>query len=362
VLRRSSANGSAYVILAGVPPAHHFSSPAAFAAAVRREAPMRARRLWMEHGLAAAGRRGTPVLVGPWVSEIGFELLYWIPLLRRLLEHHGVAPGQVTAISRGGVGDWYLGVADHYVDIHDLVGLDEFRAAQAARVASAGDQKQLSVTAWDRRLRRAAAPAGAHWIHPLAMYSRLRYVWGAQAGVSELLRRCDYRRIPPPPEPGFALPERFVAAKPYFSDVLPDDPANRDAVRSLLLGVAEETDVVLLSTGLDLDEHAEPELIAHPRIHTLAERLRPSDNLAVQTRVMARSGGLLATYGGPSYLAGFLGLPSISLATTSVHNPRHLEAAGAAAQVLGAPAPALLDPRAPDALERSLQHLAPVLT
>ena len=31
-------------------------------------------------------RKPGPILVGPWLSEVGFELLYWIPLLRWIKE------------------------------------------------------------------------------------------------------------------------------------------------------------------------------------------------------------------------------------------------------------------------------------
>ena len=73
-------------------------------------------------------------------------------------------------------------------------------------------------------------------------------------------------------------------------------------MRDLLLALAEHEDVVLLTTGLALDDHAEPGAVAHPRIHGLGD-LAPRDNLAVQTRVLARARALVGTYGGPSYLA-----------------------------------------------------------
>ena len=294
------------------------------------------------------------MFVGPWLSEIGFEVLYWIPLLRALLERSNVRPAQVTAISRGGAGDWYAGLADGYVDVHDLMGRDEFLAAQRARVDSAGDEKQMQVTPLDRELWRRADAAGAVAIHPLVMYSRLRYWWAGEAGPDELCRRCDWQRFRAASAPSRPLPERFVAAKPYFSACFPDTPANQRFVCELLLEIAGRVDVVLLSTGLGLDDHAEAHLADHQWIHRLGD-LDARTNLAEQTRVIARADGLLSTYGGPAYLGSFLDVPTAGLASVANHNPRHLEAAQMAAAAMGTPPPVLVDVGQEGALARAAQ-------
>jgi hypothetical protein len=340
-----------------VPRPHHLSSPGAFAVAVRHESVLRVQRARMERGLARAGRSGADVVVGPWLSELGFEILYWIPLLRRLCERHGVTCRQVTAISRGGTSDWYAGVADGYVDVHDILALDEFRSVQERRIASDGGQKQLRVTAMDRRLWRAAATRGAVVVHPLVMYSRLRYYWAGEEGLDAVQRRCSWRPFATPPPPDRWLPERFVAAKPYFSDCFPDTPANRTVVRRVLTTLARDQDVVLLSTGLAIDDHDELDVLDHPRIHVL-DRLAPRDNLEVQTRVLARARAFVGTYGGPSYLATCLGIPSVGLAAVSNHNPRHLAAARRAAEAMGVRTPVLIDATARDAVQQTLHALS----
>ena len=43
-----------------------------------------------------------PIVVGPWLGEVGFELLYWIPFLRWALAEAGIAADRVTVVSRGG--------------------------------------------------------------------------------------------------------------------------------------------------------------------------------------------------------------------------------------------------------------------
>ena len=67
-----------------------------------RVAARAARRelVWRRHeaAVARAAREGQPLLVGPFLGEVGFELLYWIPLVRRLLAEHGVGRDGVTVL------------------------------------------------------------------------------------------------------------------------------------------------------------------------------------------------------------------------------------------------------------------------
>ena len=132
-----------------------------------------------------------------------------------------------------------------------------------------------------------------------------------------------------------------MAAKLYFSSCFPETPENRRAIADVLRELAEHVPVVLLTTGLGLDDHAEAELIDHPRIHSLA--LRPKDNLGVQTQVIAGAETLLATYGGPSYLGVLLGRPTVAVESLANHNARHLATVRHVADTLGSPAPRLVD-------------------
>src|SRR4051794_8053845 len=61
------------------------------------------------------------VVVGPWLSEVGFEALYWIPFLRWVKAAFRLDPARVVAVSRGGVASWYDGIAGRYVEIWDHV-------------------------------------------------------------------------------------------------------------------------------------------------------------------------------------------------------------------------------------------------
>src|SRR5688572_30907970 len=75
----------------------------------------------IERELAALARGRGPIVAGPWLSEVGFEALYWIPFLGWFEDRFRVDRERVVAVSRGGVGDWYGGVATRYVEIFDHV-------------------------------------------------------------------------------------------------------------------------------------------------------------------------------------------------------------------------------------------------
>ena len=76
----------------------------------------------------ARGRH--PIVAGPWLSEVGFEVLYWIPFLRWFEDRYRVDRERVIAVSRGGASSWYADVAGAYVDIFDHLDPETFAPAQ----------------------------------------------------------------------------------------------------------------------------------------------------------------------------------------------------------------------------------------
>ena len=48
------------------------------------------------------GRSGRPIILGPWLSETGFELLYWIPFLAWAKAYASLHDDQLIIVSRGG--------------------------------------------------------------------------------------------------------------------------------------------------------------------------------------------------------------------------------------------------------------------
>ena len=61
--------------------------------------------------LQKMARSDKPLIVGPWLSEVGFELLYWIPFLNWVKTYRHFDPERLIVVSRGGVAPWYRDIA-----------------------------------------------------------------------------------------------------------------------------------------------------------------------------------------------------------------------------------------------------------
>jgi hypothetical protein len=296
------------------------------ASALRREAEVRPAAWRTERAVAKAGRDGTPVLLGPFLGEIGYELEYWIPFLRRLLREHRIAPEQATVMTRGGAALWYRDFAANELDVLELLSPEEYLPQLEERRRRAGDLKQLRVGRFDRELVALARERLGDFtlVHPGLMFTRLRGLWFKDEPLETLGPRVEYRRLDVEPQELPVLPSDYVAVKAYFNEVLPATAETRAFLRAAIERLAETVDVLLLSTGLYVDDHEEW-ATESPRVHPIEHLLRPQDNLAVQTRLIAGARGLVATYGGFSYLGPFLGVPTRTFYSVEQTVPLHLE-------------------------------------
>ena len=309
------------------------------------------------------GAQGGAVVVGPWVSEVGFELLYWIPFVRWVLERRSIAPERVTVLTRGGAHCWYLGLAERHVEILDLMPPAEFRGCNEQRALSQGGLKQTLLSDMDAEILRRADDAlepDAELLHPEAMHALFRYFWTGRSSAAAVARRTRFAPIGPVRHTATAgLPERYVAIKAYHSAALPDTNGNRRFVADLVRGLCAQTTVVELSTETSVDEHAAVTLPDGCNVVRMDERFSARDNLEAQTAVVAGADALVSTYGGFSYLGSFVGVPSMALASVRNDNPRHLDMARAAARQLGTAPPAVHETGSAHALDDIVGGMRP---
>jgi hypothetical protein len=284
----------------------------------------------------AADRR--PIVAGPWHSEVGFEILYWVPFLTRIQEVHHIGRERLHVASRGGVASWYRNVSDSYAETFDYWGPTEFRERNAARKSRTGREKQDDISDDERALVAALGLVHPHLLHPMFMYHALAPFWTGQASYAAASAYLLFRPIAPPKVPErISLPEDFVAVKFYFNPSFPDTPSNRRFAPDVIARLAEERSVVLLNTGFRVDEH-EAVSVMSANVASIADHLMPRDNLEVQTAVVARARAFFGTYGGFSYVPTFVGVPSYSFYShPSQFNQRHLDAMKAASLELGIP-------------------------
>jgi hypothetical protein len=265
------------------------------------------------------GRSGRPIVVGPWLSETGFELLYWIPFLTWAKTYGNLDPEQLVVVSRGGAGPWYSHLTPHYEDVLSYYTPDEFRTRNEERIiAQRGRLKHMEVSDFDRDIiarvtakRRLKDPV---LLHPSEMYRLFEPFWFQRAPITLVEAFTQFVTIPPqePWTQRHLLPERYVAAKFYGNSALPDTAENRAFIASFLTELTQHVDVVLLNTGVRFDDHEDIPPQVRGRLHSIEHLMRPDDNLAVQTQVIRHAEAFVGTYGGFSYLAPLCGTDTLA--------------------------------------------------
>jgi hypothetical protein len=292
----------------------------------------------LERNLAAiAGSPGT-IVAGPWLGEVGFELLYWVPFLRWFARRFHVEPDRLLVVSRGGTAAWYRPFAAGYRETFDYLTPEEFRRRHDERIAANGEQKQTQVLAFERELLRELTTDvhNRSMLHPSTMYGLFNPFWWGHLGEAWVHAHAEYARLAVEPVAEFTAPSQpYTAVKFYFNECFPATDENRAFARRTLERLAASGPVVSLATGLRLDDHDGDDL-ASIGVHRLPGQLHPRDNLAVQTAAVAGASAFVGTYGGFSYLAPFLGVPATAY-YSNVHgfSQRHLSMARSALGSIG---------------------------
>src|SRR6185295_9784669 len=141
-------------------------------------------------------RSTLPILVGPFRGEVGFEVLYWIPFLRRLVKRLNIDPA-----------------------------------------------RQLGITKYQT-------------LHPGWMFARLGPYFDSHMGLYQLEQEALFDPLVVPAIPnGLALPEKFVAVRFYLRYTFQAHPQMIQFAQESIRQIAQQTPVVLLNSGLHLDDH-----------------------------------------------------------------------------------------------------------
>jgi hypothetical protein len=259
--------------------------------------------------------RGRPIVLGPWLSEVGFETLYWIPFLHWVKTAFRLDPDRLVAVSRGGVAGWYQGLASRYVEIWDHIAPAEFTRRNAER----GVTKQYESSALDRDILTAVAGTlGTREfdvVHPSLMYRLFTLYWSGHRAMGFMDAHMRFTRIDTPPlvDPAL-LPREYIAAKFYSARSLPDTPELRMQLRSMVADLAVRMPVVLLDTGLVLDDdHGDYSFAENGRVISAKSWMTPQNNLGVQTQIIAGSSAFVGTCGSLAWLAPRLGVNTSAL-------------------------------------------------
>jgi hypothetical protein len=278
-------------------------------------------------------RRDRPIIVGPWVSEVGFELLYWIPFLNWVTTHRAFGADRMVVVSRGGCAAWYRDIATRFVELFDYYTPEQFRERSEQRVTD-GRQKPRTMTEFDRNtiklVRQGSHLPHCELLHPMYMYRLFHRFWQSRAAVDTIESFAVFKTLPRIDTGDLAgqLPGDYVAVRFYFNDAFPETERNRRFVADLVNVLAETTDVVLLNPGIQLDDRLDVPVTSRSRIHDISHLMSPRTNLEIQSQVIARARAFVGTHGGLSYLPPLYGVKSLSFYSDArPFTVRHLEVA-----------------------------------
>ena len=273
-----------------------------------------------------------PIVVGPWLSEVGFELLYWIPFLNWVKTYRPFDIERLVVISRGGAAPWYRNITPNYIDLFDFYTPEQFRAKNADRLQE-NKQKHLVLTEFDREILKVAYQhlgcKEVDRLHPMYMYRLFYPYWKSQMSLDLVHQFASFERLPPIDASDVTrhLPRNYTAVRFYFNESFPDTEENRAFVTRLIRTLSDAGDIVLLNPDLHIDDHWDLQ-IRHPRVHTIDHLMTPRNNLEIQTKVISQARAFVGTYGGLSYLAPLYGVTSLAFYSHGEKfSPRHLELA-----------------------------------
>jgi hypothetical protein len=292
-----------------------------------------------EEQVAVAGmlqrisRSDKAIIVGPWVSEVGFELLYWIPFLNWVKATYPIDAERIVVVSRGGCGSWYRNIGARYVDLFDYYTPEEFREQSEQRLTDR-KLKPRTVSEFDRDILKLVQQTlhirDAELLHPTHMYRLFHEFWQRRGAVTSVEHFAGFAPLPSIDTSDVveSLPGDYVAVRFHFNDAFPDTESNRRFVDGLVAALAETTDVVVLNPPMQLDDHQDVPIAKKSRVHHVGHLMSPRTNLEVQSKVIARARAFLGTHGGLSYLPPFYGVKSLSFySDPASFSPRHLELA-----------------------------------
>lgn len=282
----------------------------------------------IERQLSALARSSRPILAGPWLGEVGFELLYWIPFVRWFRARYEISPDRLIAVSRGGgARAWYTSLAARNYDALAFMSQDEFRQKNAARTGHLGEQKQIASTPLDEEIVarvRGCEQRDLAVLHPAMMYRLFAPYWWGHQPLEWIYRYAQFEPFRPPGL-DFRLPPSYTAVKFYFNDCFRNTVENRAFVDRRIRELSNEGPVISLSTGIAVDDHdpCDPDIAA---MHGIRHLLAPETNLAVQSAIVAGARRFVGTYGGFAYLAPLCGVPAVTYySEPGSYSLRHLD-------------------------------------
>lgn len=260
-----------------------------------------------------------PLLLGPWLGNAHWELMYWRPYLAWILKQLNLIDRRVIAVSRAGADLWYAGLADEYLDLLELYNLEEFEGIDEERMRRTGNRKQRSLSDVERDVLDAAA---RHLgldefdvVHPATMFRMCDEVWRGRLPAEFVAQYSHYTKIETEPPAELDLPAHYVAVRFTNGPASSDRPEAQNYVNELVQALAANGPVVALYTGYSVEgaEFEELTLDACEGLISLRDRVGPRQSARLETQAIAGADCCVCTMGGAVPLAVCSGIETIGL-------------------------------------------------
>ena len=269
------------------------------------------------HHVTQAWSNDGPIIVGPCISDVGLELLYWRPFVSWIYSRFGTPSQPVIAVSRGRVDEWYMGMVSNYVDVCDVMSFGAFEERNQERIQQTGSWKQKQMSSFDGELldlvaRRIDASDYAV-VHPSLLFNACSRVWDGSLPSSWLIEHSRYERLIPPlptePSTGETQSEPYVALGFRFSSSFGDTGSNRELMNRVLVELSGRIAVKLVDSVWSIPEAASASRLNDTQVvpppgHT--ER-----QLREKAGIVAGAQAYIGTFGSISFLAPFYNVPTL---------------------------------------------------
>lgn len=252
-----------------------------------------------------------PIVIGPFLMELGFELLYWIPFVTKLLAEIETKEKPIYVLGRGGSQNWYPIQDKVCIEVFDFWSESEFNSSASMRYKSFGNQKQIAPHFSEEILLENFSQLyglkSFQVLHPSLMVLLLEFYWDSRYPVKWLTHFCDFEKVQKEFVRSKNVKQFEVGFKFYSRESLESTNGFACCVRAFKSKFKPGKSLHFLPQ-LNIDEHTpfvefidSSDVICEPGIR---------NNLFVQSIELAKCKAFMGTYGGFAYLAQYLGVPT----------------------------------------------------
>jgi hypothetical protein len=272
---------------------------------------LQSRDNYFKNLITELNRSNNPIIIGPFMMEVGFELLYWIPMVTRILENvENIDQRPIHIITRGGAHAWYP-FSSHHHEIFNKIGSSDFLNMQKNRLKNFGHQKQSRLQAEEEMLLQQFFPGDSEnfdVLHPMTMVRTMVDYWSGTVSPKWLENFTDYGKVTHHIRNNVNHTD-LIAMKFYSRESLTNINAIDCCLQAIISGHKKSKFIdFVISEEIDDHKYFANENLSVDRF--IAPRLET--NLRDQSQVLSQAKLLIGTYGGFTYLAQYMGIPVIA--------------------------------------------------